>query len=132
MDKYMTDKQFRNHISQQCGFNKAKPQRFIDYNVYPPSATSDRKGWAVTIGGQYIEGKRFDSRGEAELFAQSEVNTAKPYALQVCNAGAMPDRLPESFEDWLGSDSIDIGGNVLPDRVQSNHDQYDNTKHPFA
>ena len=39
--------------------------------------------------------------------------------------------VPESFEAWLGSDSIDIGGNQMPDRVQSNHDQYDNERHPF-
>ncbi len=33
-------------------------------------------------------------------------NKAKPYAIQVCNAGAMP----ESFEDWIKStgDCIDL------------------------
>ncbi len=33
-------------------------------------------------------------------------NKAKPYALQVCNAGAMP----ESFEDWLkaNEDAIEL------------------------
>ncbi len=55
-------------------------------------------------------------------------NKAKPYALQVCNAGAMP----ESFEDWLKSNSDDIGGNWTPDRIISNHDQYDNERHHFA
>ena len=53
----MKPSDIRNHISQQCGFNKAKP-----------------------------------------------------YALQVCNAGAMPDRLPTSFEDWIkqGNDAIEL------------------------
>ncbi len=57
-------------------------------------------------------------------------NKAKPYAIQVCNAGAMP----EDFTAWLkaNGDSIDIGGNWTPDKVQANHDQYDNTKHPFS
>ncbi len=58
----------------------------------------------------------------------------KPYALQVCNAGAMPDHLPTSFEDWIkqGNDAIDDpGGNIIPSRVLANHDQYDNAKHPF-
>ncbi len=129
----MTTRQFEESVNADIRrmINKAKPQRFIDYNVYPPSATSDRKGWAVTIGGQYIEGKRFDSRGEAEQFAQSQIE-AKPYALQVCNAGAMPDHLPTSFEDWLKSNSDDIGGNWTPDKLQANHDQYDNERHPFA
>ncbi len=31
-------------------------------------------------------------------------NKAKPYALQVCNAGAMP----ESFEDWLANNQDSI------------------------
>ena len=26
----------------------------------------------------------------------------------------------------------DHGGNVLPDRIASNHDRYDNERHPFA
>ncbi len=59
-------------------------------------------------------------------------NKAKPYALQVCNAGAMPDHLPTSFEDWIkqGNDAIDDpGGNIIPSRVLANHDQYD--KLPF-
>ncbi len=55
---------------------------------------------------------------------------AKPYALQVCNAGAMP----ESFEDWIkqGDQHLQIddpGGNIIPSRVLANHDQYD--KLPF-
>ncbi len=61
-------------------------------------------------------------------------NKAKPYAIQVCNAGAMPDHLPTSFEDWIkqGNDAIDDpGGNIIPSRVLANHDQYDNDKHPF-
>ncbi len=65
---------------------------------------------------------------------QCGFNKAKPYALQVCNAGAMPDRLPTSFEDWIkqGNDAIDDpGGNIIPSRVIANHDQYDNTKLPF-
>ncbi len=61
-------------------------------------------------------------------------NKAKPYALQVCNAGAMPDRLPESFEDWIkqGNDAIDDpGGNIIPSRVLVNLDQYGSEPHPF-
>jgi len=35
---------------------------------------------------------------------------------------------PTSFSQWLeqSGDSIDIGGNVLPDRVKANHDIYKN------
>ncbi len=57
-------------------------------------------------------------------------NKAKPYALQVCNAGAMP----EDFTAWLkaNGDSIDIGGNWISHKVAANHDQYDNERHPFA
>ncbi len=70
-----------------------------------------------------------------EIEATNNIRFNKSYALQVCNAGAMPDRLPESFEDWIkqGNDAIDDpGGNIIPSRVQSNHDQYDNESHPFA
>ncbi len=61
---------------------------------------------------------------------QYMMNKAKPYAIQVCNAGAMP----EDFTAWLKSngDAIDIGGNWTPDKLQANHEQYDNDKHPFA
>ncbi len=36
-------------------------------------------------------------------------------------------KLPTSFSDWLASngDSIDIGGNEIPDRVQSNYQFWD-------
>lgn len=51
----------------------ATPKRGIDYNVYPPSATSDRKGWAVTIAGEYCKLAPFKTRSDAELYAQSEV-----------------------------------------------------------
>ncbi len=55
---------------------------------------------------------------------------AKPYALQVCNAGKMP----EDFDSWLkaNGDSIpieDYGGNVRPDRIAANLDQYN--ERPF-
>jgi hypothetical protein len=42
--------------------------------------------------------------------------------------------VPASFEDWLkdNKDTIDIGGNVIPDRVQANHDRYNNERHPFT
>ncbi len=55
-------------------------------------------------------------------------------AIQVCNAGDWPDHLPSSFGDWLkaNGDSIDIGGNEIPSRVQANHDRYGNERHPFA
>ena len=49
------------------------PKRGIDYNVYPPSATSDRKGWAVTIGGEYVKVAPFATRSDAETYAQTEV-----------------------------------------------------------
>jgi len=49
------------------------PKRGIDYNVYPPSATSDRKGWAVTIGGEYVKVASFATRSDAESYAQTEV-----------------------------------------------------------
>ncbi len=42
---------------------------------------------------------------------------------------------PESFSDWIkqGNDAIDDpGGNIIPSRVLSNHDQYDNERHPFS
>ena len=52
-------------------------------------------------------------------------NKAKPYAIQVCNAGKMP----EDFDSWLkqNGDSIpieDYGGNVTPDRIAANNDIY--------
>ncbi len=55
-------------------------------------------------------------------------NKAKPYAIQVCNAGAMPDQLPTSFEDWLkaNGDAIDIGGNWTPSKYNANLDRYGN------
>ncbi len=48
------------------------------------------------------------------------------------NAIAAQCGMPESFEDWIkqGNDAIDDpGGNIIPSRVKSNHDQYD--KLPF-
>jgi hypothetical protein len=34
--------------------------------------------------------------------------------------------IPTSFSEWLeqNGDSIDIGGNTIPDRIQANEDQY--------
>ncbi len=58
----------------------------------------------------------------------------KPYAVQACNAGDWPEQ-PESFEDWLkqGDDAIDDpGGNIIPSRVQANHDRYGKERHPFT
>jgi hypothetical protein len=64
------------------------------------------------------------------IAAQCGFNKAKPYALQVCNAGKMP----EDFDSWLkaNNDSIpieDYGGNVRTDRIAANLDQYD--ERPF-
>ena len=50
------------------------------------------------------------------LIQQGEIQ-----AVQVCNGGDWP----ESFEDWLKSNNDDIGGNWTPDRVQANHQRYD-------
>ncbi len=77
---------------------------------------------------------RFNKSKQGETLDLISQKRPKPYALQVCNAGAMPDRLPTSFEDWIkqGNDAIDDpGGNIIPSRVQANHDQYDNERHPF-
>ncbi len=54
-------------------------------------------------------------------------------AVQVCNAGDWPDRLPQDFESWLRSnnDAIDIGGNEIPDRIAANLDAYGNENLPF-
>ncbi len=74
--------------------------------------------------------QQFNESVNAEIRRLMQQGETKPYALQVCNAGAMP----ESFEDWIKAtgDCIDIGGNWTPDKLQSNHDQYDNERHPFA
>ncbi len=101
----MKPSDFRNAISKQCGFNA----------------------------------KQGETTNKANSFCEA-LAKQKPYALQVCNAGNEPDDLdirntetpyPESFSDWLASnnDSIDIGGNWTPDRVEANKAQYD--KLPF-
>ncbi len=58
-------------------------------------------------------------------------NKAKPYALQVCNAGKMP----EDFDSWLkaNGDSIEIG---MPlDRTEATAQWFDDKakteRHPF-
>ncbi len=77
--KEMTPNIFRDHISQQCGFNKEKPLTALD-------------------------------KLNLEIEATNNIRFNKSYALQVCNAGAMPDHLPTSFEDWIkqGNDAIDL------------------------
>ncbi len=105
----MNHKTFRNAISKQCGFtpNKAKHRQDLQVKLSPGRLA------------------------HLESICQHHPNKAKPYALQVCNAGEMPDPLPTSFSDWLAinKDSIDLGGNWTPDKVQANHDQYD--ERPF-
>ncbi len=113
----MNNKTFRDNISQQCGFNKAKSM-----DEYDPLLAAYNNG----------NGNQTDNKAKHYLRHKdgdplnNHLDNLKPYALQVCNAGAMPDRLPTSFSDWLASnnDSIDIGGNWTPDRIQANHDQY--------
>ncbi len=85
----MNPKTFRDHISQQCGFNKAKTIEQIDNEIA-------RRKQRLT---DHYKAKPID------LISQKR---AKPYALQVCNAGKMPDHLPTSFEDWLASNSDSI------------------------
>ncbi len=100
----MKPSDIRNHISQQCGFNKAKQ-----------GVWDEKSKTFIKPSGTVQQGRR-------PMF--------KPYALQVCNAGAMP----EDFSAWLkaNGDSIpieDYGGNIVPSRIQSNLDRYD--ERPF-
>ena len=37
---------------------------------------------------------------------------------------ADPKHIPTSFSEWLEQNNDDIGGNWIPDRVESNEDQY--------
>ncbi len=102
----MNPKQFREAIEKQCTVIPRSNMAFEDAQEY----------W-----------RKRDAQTEAINKLQQG---AKPYALQVCNAGAMP----EDFDSWLKSngDAIDIGGNWTPDKLQANHDQYDNERHPFS
>ena len=49
----------------------------------------------------------------------SHLNQLEPTA-------ADPKHIPTSFSEWLeqNNDSIDIGGNTIPDRIQANQDRY--------
>ncbi len=153
----MNNKTFRNHISQQCGFNSdslekepVTPNESTETGkelTWPPSPEEIREAYRQFKPGktqQDLDRETIDTidteapssmcwtdEQQAAWSRELDRDKAKPYALQVCNAGAMP----ESFEDWIkqGNDAIDDpGGNIIPSRVQSNHDRYDNERHPFA
>lgn len=54
-------------------------------------------------------------------------NEQQVQAVQVCNGGDWPS-VEEQQAYWRDKD---IGGNVLPDRVQANHDTYQERSLPF-
>ncbi len=133
----MKPSDIRDHISQQCGFNSL---HIRDRNPNESTETGNdhnRKFYAererIRKSLQQCPNCGFDQDDENPTHCLScgwplpRTPIQKPYALQVCNAGAMPDHLPTSFEDWLkqGNDAIDDpGGNIIPSRVLANHDQY--------
>lgn len=43
-------------------------QRHIDYELYPPAATSHRKGWMITVNHE-LQKEIFDCRDDAERAA---------------------------------------------------------------
>ncbi len=145
----MTPKDIRTAISNQCGFNKTQPQRLLE-SIIPNKADDS---WITepvaddaTNETREAEDKRiFDALSKAFIEEwRNDCSTrvihtkdAKSYAIQVCNAGDWPDHLPSSFGDWLkaNGDSVEIsdqGGNFTADKIQANHDRYDNERHPFA
>ena len=107
------------------------PKRGIDYNVYPPSATSDRKGWAVTIGGEYIEGVRFACRSVAEAYAQTKVLEKRKAMPQIPERNAAGIAYPSIEEQEKFWEQRDIGGNTTPDKIQANLDRYGIGKQPW-
>ncbi len=155
-DRFITE--LRNHVAKSCGFNKAKLP-YVQHDHIParhaldcPTCTENDRRIIDTIDKEAPSIMCWSDEQQAAWYREIDrdkakptaawietptachlVGEVKPYALQVCNAGAMPDHLPTSFSEWVESnnDSIDIGGNEIPDRIKANHDQYDNTKHPF-
>ncbi len=120
----MNAQDIRDHISQQCGFNSGvETPHTVDPNGNNEtgdtlSATNlhGDKWNGETQDGVYVyidqQGNLYESK-ERPVYrysGQPLPYRAKPYAIQVCNAGAMPDHLPTSFEDWIkaNGDSIPI------------------------
>lgn len=95
------------------------PQRHIDYQVYPPSATSDGKGWAVTIGGEYVKVAPFETRADAEEYAKAEV-------LRKRAAAAKPAHTPGPSPEAIASDKAALAhykathAAALPDEEEQN------------
>ncbi len=58
----------------------------------------------------------------------------EPYAVQVCNAGDWPEHLPESFEEWLASnsDSIEMPLDRTEATAQWFDDKTETERSPFA
>lgn len=55
---------------------KIEPQRHIDYELYPPAATSHRLGWMITVHGKVQDGI-YPCRDQAERAAKLEAMAAK-------------------------------------------------------
>ncbi len=91
-DKTMNNKTFRDHVSQQCGFNKTQPQRLLESIILNKANYRDQSlqycgccdierahtflsdGWECQVCGTKPDSRRYPSNK----------------AIQVCNAGDWP------------------------------------------
>ncbi len=124
--KKMTNKELRDYVANQCGYNpstnkaqlaaetlglsnKTQPQRLLESII--PAKQEIRTALKSYLNPEF--NKKLD-----EHLATKTV--------QVCNAGDWPDHLPSSFSDWLkaNGDSIDI---TMPlDRTEATCVWFDN------
>ena len=63
---------------------------------------------------------------QAKAFIRGELDWPASHLNQPETTAADPKHIPTSFSEWLeqNGDSIDIGGNWIPDRIQANEDRY--------
>jgi hypothetical protein len=121
-DQYETREQAENAARSSVGIANSNDQ--LTETSWPrqlvKSIETRKKGPPMTT-------RQFQKSVNEDIKRLIKQGETKPYALQVCNAGKMP----EDFDSWLkaNGDSIDIGGNWTPNRVEANKDVYE--KGPF-
>jgi hypothetical protein len=86
-----TTNEFKERIKAICGVRE--PERHIDYELYPPAATSHRQGWMITVGGQLQDGV-YPSKAQADraarLEAAAQQNDARPTIRTPTDQGYYP------------------------------------------